>query len=110
MRASTVFILAVAVLAGLAVAAGARYVGVFAKKDPPPRPDKPPAIKVLVLKLNVYEDIALLPTQVAVEDLAFEDQEAMGRALGANWRERLMPPDPRAVYLRVAKQSLRVGQ
>ncbi|OWK35247.1 Flp pilus assembly protein CpaB [Fimbriiglobus ruber] len=110
MRASTVFILALALLAGLAAAAGARYVGLFTRKDAPPPPEKPPALKVLVLKINLYEDIALAAEQVAVEELPFEEHEAYSRMLGANWRDKLMPPDPRAAHLRVAKQTVRAGQ
>lgn len=110
MRASTVFILALSLLAGLTAASGARYVGLFNKKDPPPPADKPLPVKVLVARINVFEDIAMTSDQVAVEDLAFEDQEALARTLGQTWREKLMPPAPRAAHLRVARQTIYAGQ
>ena len=90
MRASTVFALALALLIGLAAAAGAKYAGLFDKKTPAPE-QPPPPYKVLVAKTNLFEDMTVTADQVMVRDLLASEQDAMQAQFGAEWKEKLMP-------------------
>jgi len=110
MRASTVFLLALALMVGLAAAAGARYTGVFARKEVVALVEKPPVVLVLVSRVNLFEDIAVLGNQVDVRELAADDQAEFARTLGPTWRDKLMPPMPSAVNMRVPKALVPAGR
>jgi Flp pilus assembly protein CpaB len=103
MRASTVFALALALLIGLAAAAGAKYAGLFDKKAGPPAAEKPAPVKVLVAGMTLYEDYAVTGDQVIVREFAEED---LRTAYGPNWREKLLPAMPSAAHLRIAKRTI----
>lgn len=111
MRASTVFAIALALLVGLAAAAGAKYAGVFNKKETPPAPvDKPLPMKVLVAKLNLFEDITVAGEQVMVRDIRPEEQDFYQTKFGANWKDKLMPPLVTAAHQRTTKQTIQADQ
>lgn len=111
MKASTVFLLALAALVGLSAAAAARYAGLFAKKEPVAAVvEKPPAVRALVSRINLYEDIAVVENQVEVRELSTDDQAEFARVLGPTWRDKLMPPLPSAAHLRLPKALIPAGR
>ncbi len=105
MRASTVFALALALLIGLAAAAGAKYAGLFDKKAPATE-QPPPPYKILVAKLNLFEDMTVTTDQVMVRDLSPEDQEYMQNKFGSKWKDKLMPALTTAAHMRVARHHI----
>jgi Flp pilus assembly protein CpaB len=110
MRASTVFALALALLVALGAAAAAKAFGLFDKKPDPPPPEKPPAHKVLVAKVNLFEDMTVTADQVMIRELSAEDQEYMQRKYGERWKEKLMPALVTAAHLRVPRRNILADQ
>ena len=106
MRASSVFILALALLVGLAVAAGAKSAGLFDKKAPPPATEKPAPLKVLVAKTPLFEDVIATVDSVRVRDLQPEEEAQLIERYGKNWKEKAMPPSVSAAHLRLVKQNI----
>lgn len=106
MRASTVFALALALLIGLAAAAGAKYAGLFERKPPAAAPQPAPPYKILVSKTNIFEDTTVTFQQVMVKELGPEDQEQMRTIHGEKWKDKLLPGLPAAAHLLVAKQNI----
>jgi Flp pilus assembly protein CpaB len=109
MRASTVFALALALLIGLAAAAGAKAFGLFDKKAPPPA-EKPAPYKVLVAKVNLFEDVTVTADQVMVREITAEEQEDLKARLGDKWKDKLMPGMVTAAHLRVVRRNLVADQ
>ena len=104
MRASTVFALALALLIGLAAAAGAKYAGLFDKKVQAAELP-PPLQKILVAKLNLFEDMTVTADQVMVRELTADEQEQL---LG-KWGEMEGQADARTddgSHMRVARRHI----
>ncbi len=111
MKASTVFSLAIALLIGLAAAAAAKYAGLFEKKPAVVVAEKPTPTKALVAKANLFEDVAVTSTQVAVRDLTPDEEKALAQRFGAKvWKDKLMPALPSAAHLRFPKHNVPVDQ
>lgn len=107
MRASTVFILALALLIGLAVAAAAKSAGLFNKKEIfNPDPPKPVPTRVLVARANIFEDLTVTADQVYVRELHPQEEANLQRLHGSAWQSKLLPPLPSAAILRTAKQNI----
>jgi Flp pilus assembly protein CpaB len=104
MRASTLFAITLSLLLGLGAAAGARYAGLFDKKEAAAPPPKPP-VKILVAKTNLYEDIMVSADQVMLRDLRPEEQAYYE----AN-KDKLMPALVMAAHQRTAKRNLMADQ
>jgi Flp pilus assembly protein CpaB len=109
MRASTVFALALALLIGLAAAAGAKYAGLFEKKAAV-EPEPAPAFKVLVAKVNLFEDMTVTSNQVMVKELPADELENLKVRLGSTWKEKLLPAMPTAAHLRVVNRNILADQ
>jgi len=111
MRASTVFALALALLLGLAAAAGAKYAGLFEKKAAPAAVvEKAVPTKVLVARMNLFEDVTVTADQVGVRELSPTEEAALQASMGGNgnprWKEKLMPALTSAAHFRVAKGNI----
>src|SRR5687768_13752303 len=92
MKASTVFALALALLIGLAAAAGAKYAGLFNKKvEAAPLVQPPVPNYALVPRLNLYEDVTVTQEQVAPRPLRPEEEQYLAAKFGAGWRDKLLP-------------------
>lgn len=113
MRASTVFAVALALLVALAAAAGAKYAGLFDKKEvAPAAAEKHTPVKVLVAKANLFEDVTVISTQVGVRELTAEEEKALSERLGGGtrWKEKLMPALPSAAHFRVPNRNIPADQ
>lgn len=108
MRASSVFILALALLVGLAVAAGAKSAGLFDKKAPPPAPEKAAPAKALVAKVSLFEGVTVTAEQVRVRDLLPEEEARLTDRFGKNWKEKVMPPTTAAAHLRTVNLGVNI--
>jgi Flp pilus assembly protein CpaB len=108
MRASTLFAITLSVLLGLGAVAGARYAGLFDKKEPPPPPpDKAPIVKVLVAGGNLYQGIAVTADQVMVKDFRLTGKdEADWRADANKFQSKFVPATPGAISYRIPKRNI----
>jgi len=109
MRASTVFALALALLIGLAAAAGAKYAGLFDKKAAP-EAEKVAPYKILVAKVNLFENMTVTADQVMVRELSAVEQDDLKAKLGPSWKDKLMPGLVTAAHLRVARRNVLADQ
>jgi Flp pilus assembly protein CpaB len=111
MRASTLFAITLSLLLGLGAVAGARYAGLFDKKEAPPAAEKPIVIKVLVANSTLYKDIALTPDMVTVRDkqLGGEEERRYKEDPG-KFMAKFMPGSPKAVSLRIPKKTILAEQ
>src|SRR5690349_20042959 len=87
-KASTSISLAIALLIGLAAAAGAKYAGFFDKKTAlPTATEKATPTKVLVSRTNLFEEVAVTSAQVSVRDLTADEEKSLSQRVGKNWKE-----------------------
>ena len=115
MRASTLFAITLSLLLGLGAVAGARYAGLFDKKEAPVPVDKPTVIKVLVTNSTLYESIAVTPSMVKVRDKQLVGEEErrykedpgkfMARYIPARARALVTPPAAGMTARRAAGES-----
>lgn len=110
MKASTVFAIALSLLVGLGAAAVAKYAGVFDKKEPPAPPPPPPADKILVARINLYEDIAVTADQVSVREISADESRYFKMQYGDNWKTKLMPPLVMTAHLLIPKRNIGADQ
>jgi Flp pilus assembly protein CpaB len=110
MRASTVFALALALLVALGAAAAAKAFGLFDKKPEQPPPPPPPPYKILVAKINLFEDMTVMSDQVMIREIAAEEQKQLETRFGERWKERLMPPLVTAAHLRTPRRNILADQ
>lgn len=107
MRASTLFALTLAVLAGLGVAIVAKMTGVF---NPPqaaaeaPKP-KPREVQVLAANRNIFAGDLVDPTFVKTRTLRPEELDHYDKN-----KDAYLPASPAAVYLRIAKENITAEQ
>lgn len=85
MRASTMGILALAILIGLGATAAARYAGVFDSTTPPAVKEEP--IKVLVAKNNLFAGTTITANDVEIRDLLPDEKSKYEQM-----KSRLAPP------------------
>jgi Flp pilus assembly protein CpaB len=100
MRASTLFILTVAVLLGLGVAVAAKLSGYFDPPAPPPVAAKAD-ITVLVANRTLFAGDMIDPTWVRTRKLAPDEIPHYE----AN-KEKYLPAVPQSVILRIAQQNI----
>jgi len=112
MRASTLFAITLSLLLGLGAVAGARYAGLFDKKEPPlAPPEKPTVIKVLVSTTTLYDEIAVTPNLVAVRDKQLSsEEERRYKADPTQFMAKYMPASTQAVNLRFPKRIIPAEQ
>jgi Flp pilus assembly protein CpaB len=106
MRASTVFILALALLIGLGVAAVAKSAGLFKEKEKAPPAAPIPGPRILAAKVNLYEDITTTADLVYVRELRPDEEAKLKAKFGDSWPEKVMQPLPTAAHLRVARRNI----
>jgi Flp pilus assembly protein CpaB len=110
MRASTLFAITLSLLLGLGAVAGARYAGLFDKKEPPP-PDKPVTIKVLTSATTLYQGIALDEKMVEVKDKVLnQTEEQQYKENQARFMGRFMAASAKGAALRIPKNNIPAGQ
>ncbi len=102
MKASTLFAITVSMLLGLGAVAGARYAGLFDKKEAPP-PVKEAPIRVLVAAANLFEDVIVTADQVTVVEIP---PESPAYAQYKRDQDKLLPARPAAATFRVPKQNI----
>lgn len=107
MRASTLFAITLSLLLGLGAVAGARYAGLFDKKDAPLIPEKPVTIKMLVSKVTLYEGIATTPEMVMVRERQLSgEEERRYKEDPGKFMAKYMPASANAVNLRIPKRNI----
>lgn len=107
MRASTLFAITLSLLLGLGAVAGARYAGLFDKKEAPAVVEKPTVIKVLVANSTLYDNIAVTPSMVKVRDQQLVgEQERRYKEDPGKFMARYIPASPAAVNLRIPKKVI----
>lgn len=104
MRASTLFAVTLSLLVGLGAAGGARYAGLFDKKDAPPPAAPAAAPKVLVAKTNLYEDVLVSADMVTVRDLRADEEAAYKADPG-----KYMVADVMTAHQRTTKKVIAAG-
>jgi len=102
MKASTLFAITVSLLLGLGAVAGARYAGLFDKKDVP-MPAKEPPIRVLVAAANLFRGVTVTADQVAVVEVPSESPQ-----YGQYKRDQIkfVPPRAAAAAFRVPLRNI----
>lgn len=111
MRASTLFAITLSLLLGLGAVAGARYAGLFDKKEPTPTPDKPVTIKVLTSASTLYKGIALDDKMVAVKDKTLNQKEEKEyKEDQGKFMAKFMAASPKGAELRIPKSNIPAGQ
>jgi Flp pilus assembly protein CpaB len=104
MKASTLFIITVAVLLGVTAVVGAKYLGLFEPREV--TPEKPPEMpQVLVAGENLFEGVTASPDQVKVRPLYPHELEHYKKN-----REKYLPPLKEAAQLRVMARSVEADQ
>ncbi len=103
MKASTLFAITVSLLLGLGAVAGARYAGLFDKKDAPPPPAKEPPLRILVAAANLFEDVSVSSDQVMVVEIPSESPAYAKLKLD---QDKLLPARAAAAHLRVPKRNI----
>jgi len=104
MRASTLFAVILSLLIGLGAAAGARYAGLFDRKEEPAPvviETKRQITNVLVAAVNLYPGIHVTSNQVVVRELR-ADEVAFYEAN----KSKLLPAVPSAAHLRMPKKNV----
>lgn len=112
MRASTLFAITLSLLLGLGAVAGARYAGLFDKKEPPQIvPEKPTVVKVLVAAVTLYDDIAVTPSMVAVREKQLSsEEERRYKEDPTKFMSKYMPASTQAANLRIPKRVIPAEQ
>lgn len=111
MRASTLFAITLSLLLGLGAVAGARYAGLFDKKEPPPEAQKPVTIKVLTSATTLYQGIALDEKMVAVKDKTLnQEEERQYKDNQAKFLNKYMAASAKGAALRIPKNNIPAGQ
>lgn len=105
MRASTVFIIALALLIGLAAAAGGKYFGLFGPKPAVAAPPPPPPPTVILSRVNLYEDIAVTSDQVYSRAVQPQEEASLRATYGEAWRDKMIT-SASAAHLRVALKNI----
>ena len=108
MRASTLFAITLSVLLGLGAVAGARYAGLFDKKEPPPPAvEKDPTIRVLVPLHTLTEGYAVDSTSVTIRELKLTGDDAVQFKKDANkYMSKYLTGSVAAVAMRIPKRSI----
>lgn len=104
MKASTLFAITIAVFLGLTVVAAAKYSGIFNPKPPAPQLaiERP---KVLVAAKNLFENMTILPGDVAVREMT-DTEEAHYR----EHKDKYLAPKVEAGAMRVLVRSIEADQ
>lgn len=112
MKASTLFAITLSLLLGLGAVAGARYAGLFDKKEPPQLvPEKPTVIKVLVAAVTLYDDLAVNQDMVAVREKQLShEEERRYKEDPSKFMAKYMPASVQAVNLRIPKKVIPAEQ
>ena len=111
MRASTLFAITLSLLLGLGAVAGARYYGLFDKKETPPTENKPVNMKVLTAATTLYEGIAVTEKMVVVKERVLtQDEEKQYRDNQTKFLSKYMPASPKSVAFRIPKRNITAGQ
>jgi Flp pilus assembly protein CpaB len=108
MRASTLFAITLSVLLGLGAVAGARYAGLFDKKEPPPPVvEKDPTIRVLVPLHTLTEGYAVDSTSVTIRELKLSGEDAKQfRADQNKYMSKYLTGSVAAVAMRIPKRNI----
>jgi Flp pilus assembly protein CpaB len=106
MRASTLFVVTVAILIGLGLAIAAKVSGIF---NPPVAPApvvvKKPEVNVLVANRPVFAGDLMDPAWVRVRPMTAEEMTHY-----EEHKDQYLPPLPQSVALRVAQKTLETDQ
>jgi len=106
MKASTLFVISIALLIGLGAAAGARYIGLFEKKAPLIDPAiKAEQILVLVAVSDLPPNVAITANDVRVRELYPNE-----RTLYEQNRGSFFPAFVSAAHLRVPREKILADQ
>lgn len=108
MRASTLFAITLSVLLGLGAVAGARYAGLFDKKEPPPPVvEKDPTIKVLVPLHTLSEGYAVDSKSVTIREIKLTGDEAVQFRKDSNkFMSKYLTGSTAAVAMRIPKRTI----
>ena len=101
MKASTLFVISIAVLIGLGTIGVAKYVGLF-KSSTPIAPVKEEPVLVLVANSDLYAGVAVTPSQVRIRELRPDE-----RGFYEQNRTVMMPGSVAAVNMRVPTSPIR---
>jgi Flp pilus assembly protein CpaB len=104
MRASTLFVLTIAVLVGLGAIAAVRYTGWFTKTPPPPVVVEAP-IKVVVARENLFEGMTIQAKDVVLRDLSPAEAEYYKQN-----KDKYLPPVTEAATLRILTTNVEAGK
>lgn len=102
MRASTLFILVVAVLIGVGVAAGGKYAGWFTQPDAAPEATP---IQVLAARQTIFKGNMINSNQVAARALSPSEVEDYKKD-----PKKYLPPTTGAVSLRIAARDITANE
>jgi Flp pilus assembly protein CpaB len=109
MKASTLFVVCIALFIGLAAAAGAKYVGLFEKKATIDTTVKEEPIMILVANNDLYPGIAITAADVRVREVTAADKEKAGNFFEKNKGE-LLPANVAAANLRVPLRVIKADE
>jgi Flp pilus assembly protein CpaB len=101
MKASSMFALTIAILLGLSVVAGARYLGAFERPQPKAEVRAPAPPMILAANQNLFQGITLTTSHVYVRPLRASEIDDYQRN-----PEKYLPPLASAAHLRVLTKSI----
>jgi len=105
MRPSTIFILTVAILLGVAAAIAGRMAGLFGKLEEAAAAKRPPETLVLVASKPLFAGDVINPANVRTRALKPEEAAEFERR-----KDHYLPAVTQAVALRVAKKNIEADQ
>jgi len=104
MKASTLFIITIAILLGVTAVVGAKYVGLFEPKVV--EPEKAQAMpQVVVARQNLFEGVTLMTSQVRLRPLRAHELAHYEKN-----RDKYLPPLVEAAHLRVMARNVEADQ
>jgi Flp pilus assembly protein CpaB len=104
MKASTLFVVSIALFVGLSSFAAAKYFGLFGPKGPVEAPVKEEPVMVLVANSDFYPNIAISLNDVRVRELTAEEKS--GGFYEKN-KGKFLPPVAAAANMRVPNQRIK---
>jgi len=102
MKASTLFILSIALLVGLGAAAAARYVGLFDKRNGGEVVIREDTINVLVAAADLHKGIAITSENVRIRELRSDERSYFDQN-----RANILPPVVSAAFLRIPNNLIK---
>src|SRR5271166_2020031 len=107
MKASTLFVVSIALFIGLASFAAAKYFNLFNGGAKLPEPIKEEPVMVLVANSDFYKDIAITAGDVRVRELTAEEKAGGATSFYEKNKFQFLPPMASAANLRIPNRKIK---